>query len=213
MIRRSPAHQPSSEPIPPVVRRLHPVDCVYATAVLSVDSQLAVFHWAQSRGHGDPLILLDFSCGPLHRESWTVIGDEMERHRVEQRSRAPRPLGLWVEGDVLAVQAFHAGIDARPLPDHVTTAEAWPSLCHSAQSLLASGAVVYGRRARASLESHPFLTPSGVAATRHRTSATSREQNTQSALVSAFVYGIVAGLDEVLARDPHPKPPVRASRS
>jgi hypothetical protein len=29
-------------------------------------------------------------------------------------------------------------------------------------------------------------------------------------MVPAFLFGIVVGLDEVLSRDPHPKPPKRA---
>jgi hypothetical protein len=176
-----------------------PVDCIFGTAVLSTTRMLAVFYWAQSRGHNKPLILLDFTCEPLTAESWQITKLRLGDLLTERRTRTPRPLGLWVEGEALMQQAFYSDIDARLIPPHLGRPEAWHPICQAAAGHLASGSIGYTPRAQAALDARPFLNAAGVFA----------GPRSEDPLIPAFLYGIIIGLDEVLARDPHPRPPVR----
>lgn len=179
-----------------------PVDAVYATAVLGSSRLLARFYWGRSNGFNKPLILLDFVVEPLVSRSWATTRERLDALTHERSARLGRPLGLWVEGESLAAQARDAGIDTRPVPPHLVRDEAWHSMVQSAAAQLSQDQVGYTARAKAAMEARPFLNSAGVAA----------GPRTDDPTVPAFLYGIVIGLDEVLARDPHPRPPAKARR-
>ena len=150
-----------------------------------------------------PLILLDFSRAPLEAGSWMAIQENLVRMSADRRSRHGRPLGLWIEGQSLVMQAFAAGIDARQVPDHLIRPELWHSVCQSVAVILTSGQVAQTAHADAQMERMPFLNAAGVYA----------GPRTDDPMVPAYLYGVVLGVDEVLARDPKPKMPTRSARN
>ena len=199
LTRRSPMPGATVVESSPVVPFRLPVDAVYATAVLSPTQMLACFFWGRSIGYREPLLLLDFSCTLLEAQSWAMIQRTLTELNMLRRARTGHALGMWIEGEALAHQAMHAGIDARQIPPHLTRDEAWHPICQSVAALMAGGSVDYTPRAQEAMEARPFPNTSGP--------------RTDDPLVPAFLYGVVLGLDEVLARDPHPKMPVRSSRA
>lgn len=175
-----------------------PVDTIFASAVLSTTRLLAVFYWARSVGHNKPLLLLDFDVEPLSAQSWNVVRLKLDNLVVERKVRYG-VAGMWVEGESLAVQAFNAGIATKHIPHYLTKVELWHTMCQSAASFLSAGDVGYTHRAAESMQQRPFLNASGVYA----------GPRTDDPTVAAFLFGIILGLDEVLAKDPHPKPITR----
>lgn len=195
--------QHESAPEPPISALVAPVDAVYATAVLSITRSIAVFYWARSRGHNRPLILLDFTVGPFAPDTWWSIGETLGRFHVERRARYHTPLGLWIEGEALAAQAFiGGGLDARMIPEYLTKDAIWHSMCQSVAAMLATDQLAMIEQAKASLDRRPFLNAAGVYA----------GPRTDDPTVAAFMYGIILGLDVVLSKDPHRKPPVKSAR-
>lgn len=192
---------PRREPEP--IARPTPIDCIYASAVLSTTRLLATFYWGRSLGQfNKPLILLEFAVNPLDDFSWRRCKLKLDELNVSRRVRSPVPLGLWIEGEALAVQALYSGIEARPLPPHLSKNEAWHPICQSVAGLLAQGQLGYTAAAAEQMDARPFLDAAGVFA----------GPRTEDPTIAAFLFGAVLGLDEVLARDPHPKPPVKSRR-
>lgn len=177
-----------------------PVDTVYATAVLSPTRSLAVFYWGRAEGYGKPLLLLDFTVAPLDDQSWRGVSERLTAV-AQTRTVRKAVIGLFVEGEALAAQARGIGLNARPVPAHLTKPEMWHSMCQAVAAHMSAGSLGYTQSAAAMMDARPFLDAAGVA-------SGSRDDDP---LVPAFLYGVVIGLDPVLARDPHPKPPVRAS--
>jgi hypothetical protein len=179
-----------------------PVDVVYGTAVLSTNRLLALFYWGRSAGSRKPLILLDFDVSPLTRESWGGASLVLASLLSDRRVHSGAHLGLWVEGESLAARAGAVVPDCRPIPVHLTRPEAWHPICQSAASILAEGLVGYTQEAADAMDKRPFLTAAGVYA----------GPRTEDPTIAAFLYGVVLGLDPILAEDPHPKPRKKMSR-
>ncbi len=185
---------------PPRVEPYLPVDGVYATAVLSPLRLLATFYWGRSQFFSKPLILLDFDVGPLAADSWKIVESRLRGLSIERRARYGN-LGCYVEGDHLVQHATAAGMPARCVPGHLVTDEMWNVVCQSAAGSLTRGEVGYTAAASEKMDERPFLDALGVHAGPRPDDPT----------VAAFLFGVVVGLDPVMARDPKARPP-KASR-
>lgn len=186
----------------PVAQRSIPCDCVFATAVLGPTRVLATCYWARFRSYGKPLVLVRYDRGPLTADSWGEAAEALARIATEWRSRLPIPMGLFVETDVLVKLAEAAGVVAKAVPRHLVEAESWQPICQSASGHLAAGEVGYTRAASDEMDRRPFLDEAGTYA----------GPRTDEPATPAFLYGVVLGLDEVLARDPKPRKVTRAPR-
>lgn len=163
---------------------------------------LGTHFFARSDGHNKPLILLSYEVEPLQADSWTRIYGRMLTYTKTRRARLGRPLPIWIEGETLAMQALSRMVNARMIPLHLTRDEMWHPICQSVSAILSQGMVGYTSEAAALMDDRPFLNAAGVYA----------GPKTDDPTIAAFLYGVVLGLDEVLAKDPHAKMPVRTAR-
>lgn len=193
-----PVQPPPSLPLP----RL-PVDAVFATAVLAPTRIIAIFYWTRSRFHGKPLVLCDYRVGPLTASTWDDAERILQELIVERRSRYQMPMGLFLETEMLAMQASDRCPSARVIPGWLTRADSWHVMCQSAAGWLTRGDMGITTTAQERMRERPFLNEAGIYA----------GARPEDPTVPAFLYGVVLGLDEAAARDPNPKMPVRAARS
>ena len=179
-----------------------PVDAVYATAVLSPTRLLSSFYWARTQHFGQPLILLDFEVEPLVKDSWDQLSDKLTVLTKERRARIGRPVGAFVESEILVERVRASGGRPHLIPGWLSSNDGWHALCQSAAGFLSRGDVGYTMNAKSRMDARPFLNAAGAYA----------GPRTDDPTVPSFLYGVVLGLDEAAARNPNPKPPKRASR-
>jgi|SRR5688572_14148010 len=200
----------------PAAERLPAADGIYGTAVLAPTRILATFYWARYRFFGKPLVLCDYDVVPLTSTSWIDVAARLNALCTERRSRAPVPLGLFVESDAIALQAREkAGIDAKSIPPWITEDANWQTMCQSAAAILSSGEVGFTQTAKEKMEVRPFMNEAGVMA-----GLPGNDSSIQSSLapgaiatVASFIYGVILGLDPVAARDPKPRAAKPARRN
>ncbi len=193
----------SADVLPPRAEPIRmPVDGVYATAVLSPLRLLAVFYWGRSQYFNKPLILLDFEVSPLVVNSWQRVEVRLGELTTERRARYGN-LGCYVEGDHLVQHAQASGMPARSMPGHMVTDDMWNVVCQSAAGSLTRGELGYTQAASDKMDERPFIDALGVHVGPRPADPT----------VAAFLFGMVIGLDPVMARDPNAKPPKQSRKN
>jgi hypothetical protein len=189
--------------VPPSISpRRVPCDGVFATAVLSATRMLATFFWARYMHYGKSLVLCDYEVGALDQNSWQHIENQLRMWRMGRSSRIPQS-AVFVETEMLAAQIAATGVIARPIPGWLTKADSWNQIVQSAAAILARGEVGYTQMAHDRMDKRPFLNEAGVVSGPRGDDPT----------VPAFLFGVVLALDATSARDPHPRPLVRAARN
>lgn len=198
--RVKPADEP---PIPPpvLVQKQLPADAVFATSVLSQTRILATCYWSRSSLYGSPLTLIDFDVEPLTANSWSFVTHKLDDLAIARRARTGKPLGVFVESEIIASQLNNQGASASLIPAWLVAKDSWSTICQSAAGFLASGAVSMTQLASAKMEARPFLDAAGVAA----------GPRGEDPAPPAFLYGVVIALDEAAANNPKP-PALRRSQ-
>lgn len=203
MLTRPGEPEVSVSPIAVSAPKRIPCDGVFATAIISPTRILAVFYWARYMHYGKPLVLCDYDVDPLDASSWKTIENRLKYFLVERKSRLNRPTGVFVETELIASQAMASGLAAQSIPPWLVVADAWNQIMQSAATILAKGDVGYTLTAREKMETRPFLNEAGVVV----------GPRPEDPTIAAFLFGVILALDPAAARDPHPKPPARASRN
>lgn len=119
---------------------------------------------------------------------------------AEERHARVGSIGVFVEGAYFAKLAEIAGCAATAIPEYLAKAEAWGPMCQAAALHVGLDRVTISQMASERIESAENPAPFRAAL-----SASFGKRDEDDPTVSAFVLGIVLGLDETLARPAKPK--------
>ena len=169
-------------------------DYVFATAALCGD-EAAIFYWGRTRHQPTlpELTLFDFEVAQAVPAIWQNAIDRLAEVSRERRARYPH-IGVVVE-DLALARTLHArGLRVHPVPEHLTKADAWEHLWHTAAVYVRAREVAWSRAAadRALTTACPARTFRGG------------PRPEDDATTPAYLLGIVVGLDEPSATPPRP---------
>lgn len=167
-------------------------DSVFATVTLDDAGTAAVLYWARSRNWGPPLTLVDWTRSQMLPDLWHEVDERLGKLVIERRA-SYGSAGAFVEGPEIAARAAAHGFQALPIIEHLTKPDAWKGCCQAMAYWRSARCVAVTNAARSKMDQEPFGALSF--------SYSARDEVTDPT-VPAYVYGVVLGLDEALAKPP-----------
>lgn len=164
-------------------------DTVYAVLVVSDRGEAGLTYWALARGHGLPLVLLDWEKRQMLPDLWRSVSARLEELVPICRARFGS-CGIFSESLGLTNQGQYLGHHVSAIPEWLTQDSGWPSLTVAAMQHVVGGNVT--RSATALEKAHPVYSFAGG------------DRPKDDPITPSYMYGIVCGLDHAAAVKPKP---------